>query len=129
MANKRVLVIDDEADIRAVIQGCLEDIAGWEVLTANSGEQGLQIAANEKLDGILMDVTMPGMGGIEALQKLQENPHTRTIPVTLLTAKVLREEQEQFASLGTVGLIMKPFDPMLLVDQVAKAFGWEDKTF
>lgn len=125
--NKRVLIIDDEADILAVIQGCLEDIAGWEVMTANCGEQGLQIAAQEQLqlDGILLDVSMPGMGGLEALKKLQENPQTKTIPVALLTAKVLLDEQELFASLGIVGLIMKPFDPMILVEQVASVFGWE----
>ncbi|WP_228061802.1 response regulator [[Phormidium] sp. LEGE 05292] len=123
--SKRVLVVDDEADIRAVIQGCLEEIAGWEVMIADSGEQGLQIAAQEQLDGILMDVSMPGMGGLEALQKLQQNPQTRTIPVALLTAKVLPEEQKLFASLGIVGLIMKPFDPMILVDLVASVFGWE----
>jgi len=125
MPCKRILIIDDEADIRAVIQGCLEDIAGWKIITANSGEQGLEMAGKEQLDGILMDVTMPGMGGIEALQKLQENPQTQIIPVALLTAKVLLEEREQFASLSIVGIIMKPFDPMTLVDQVSAIFGWK----
>ncbi|MFB2879135.1 response regulator [Floridanema aerugineum] len=125
MPAKRVLIVDDEIDIRAVIQGCLEDIAGWEILTADSGEQGLQIATKEQLDGILMDVSMPGIGGLEALKKLQENPQTQTIPVALLTAKVLLDEQAQFANLGIVGLIMKPFDPMALVDQVNSVFGWE----
>ncbi|MGA9381325.1 MAG: response regulator [Phormidium sp.] len=125
MPTKRVLVIDDEADIQAVIQGCLEDIAGWEVITANSGEQGLQIAAKEQIDVILMDVTMPGMGGMEALRKLQENPKTARIPVALLTAKVLPAEPKQFANLGIVGLIMKPFDPMTLVEQVKSVFGWK----
>lgn len=125
MLPKRVLIVDDEVDIRAVIQGCLEEIAGWEVLTADSGEQGLQIAAKEQLDGILMDVSMPGIGGLEALKKLQENANTITIPVALLTAKVLLDEQAQFANLGIVGLIMKPFDPMALVDQVKRVFGWE----
>lgn len=123
--SKRVLVVDDEADIRVVIQGCLEDIAGWEVIAADSGEQGLQIAAQEQLDGILMDVSMPGMGGLEALQKLQENPQTQTIPVALLTAKALPEEQKLFANIGIVGLIIKPFDPMILVDLVTSVFGWE----
>lgn len=122
--SKRVLVVDDEADIRAVIQGCLEDIAGWEVFVADSGVQGLQIAAQEQLDGILMDVSMPGMGGLEALQKLQENPQTQTIPVALLTAKALPEEQKLFANIGIVGLIIKPFDPMILVDLVTSVFGW-----
>ncbi len=124
MEIKRVLVVDDEPDIQAIIQGCLEDIAGWEVLTANSGKQGLQIAATEQLDGILMDVSMPEMGGVEVLQKLQENANTQTIPVAFLTAKTLPDEQKQFANLGIVGLIVKPFDPMTLVEQVASVFGW-----
>ena len=123
--SKRVLVVDDEADIRAVIQGCLEDIAGWEVLIANSGEQGLKIAEKEELDGILMDISMPGIGGLEALQRLQENASTQTIPVALLTAKALAEEQEIFACLSIVGLIVKPFDPMTLVEQVAGVFSWK----
>ncbi|MFB2898525.1 response regulator [Aerosakkonemataceae cyanobacterium BLCC-F50] len=126
MPSRRVLVVDDEADIRAVIQGCLEDIAGWKVILANSGEQCLEIAEKEQLDGILMDVTMPGIGGIEALQQLQENAYTKTIPVALLTAKVLPDEQKEFASLGIVGLIIKPFDPMTLVDRVSRVFGWKD---
>lgn len=123
--TKRVLVVDDEPDILAVIQACLEEIAGWEVWTAHSGQQGLQIAGKERLDGILMDVSMPGMGGLEVVQKLQENAHTQTIPVVLLTAKALPEERELFASLGIVGLILKPFDPMTLVEQVAGVFGWK----
>ena len=103
----------------------MEDIAGWEVLIANSGEQGLKIAEKEELDGILMDISMPGIGGLEALQRLQENASTQTIPVALLTAKALAEEQEIFACLSIVGLIVKPFDPMTLVEQVAGVFSWK----
>ncbi|MBD1909347.1 MULTISPECIES: response regulator [unclassified Leptolyngbya] len=124
MLTKRVLVIDDEADIRAILQGCLEDIAGWDVIIAASGEQGIQLATTSQPDGILMDVSMPGMGGLEALQKLKQNPMTGNIPVALLTAKVLTEEQEHFAHLNIAGLIMKPFDPMTLVDQVIEIFHW-----
>jgi CheY-like chemotaxis protein len=124
MPTKRVLVIDDEADIRAIIRGCLEDIAEWEVLTAASGEEGIQLAITEQLDGILMDVSMPGMNGLDVLQKLQEDSRTQTLPVVLLTAKVLSEEQEMFATLAIAGVIVKPFDPMTLVDQVTEVFGW-----
>ncbi|HEY9710251.1 MAG TPA: response regulator, partial [Oculatellaceae cyanobacterium] len=120
MLTKRVLVVDDEADIRAIIQGCLEDIAEWDVLTAASGEEGIQLAIAEQPDGILMDVSMPGMGGLEALRRLQENSRTQAIPVILLTAKVLFEEQETFATLAIAGVIVKPFDPMTLVSQVTK---------
>lgn len=124
MPTKRVLVIDDEADIRAIIRGCLEDIAEWEVLTAASGEEGIQLAITEQLDGILMDVSMPGMNGLDVLQKLQEDSRTQTIPVVLLTAKALSEEQEMFATLAIAGVIVKPFDPMTLVEQVTEVFGW-----
>lgn len=124
MPTKRVLVVDDEADIRAVIQGCLEDIAEWEVFTAPSGEAGIRVAATEQPDGILMDVSMPGMSGLEALRQLQDDSNTQMIPVVLLTAKALLEEQEVFETLAIAGVIVKPFDPMTLVDQVTNVFGW-----
>ncbi|MBD2463461.1 response regulator [Oscillatoria sp. FACHB-1407] len=124
MPTKRVLVIDDEADIRAIVQGCLEDIAEWEVLTATSGEEGIQLAIAEQPDGILMDVSMPGMSGLEALHRLQADSKTKIIPVILLTAKALSEEQEVFTTLAIAGVITKPFDPMTLVDQVTDVFGW-----
>lgn len=124
MPTKRVLVIDDEADIRAIIQGCLEDIAEWEVLTAASGEEGIRLAITEQFDGILLDVSMPGMGGLEVFQKLQEDSRTHRIPVALLTAKALVEDQEIFATLTIAGVIVKPFDPMTLVEQVTEVFGW-----
>lgn len=124
MLSKKVLVVDDEADIRAIIKGCLEDIAEWEVLIAASGEEGIQLAVNEQPDGILMDVSMPEMSGLEALRQLQADSGTRMIPVVLLTAKVLSEEQEVFTTLAIAGVIVKPFDPMALVDQVTEVFGW-----
>lgn len=124
MSTKRVLVIDDEADIRAIIQGCLEEIAAWEVVTAASGEEGVQCAVIEQPDGILMDVSMSGMGGLETLHKLQEDSRTQTIPVAFLTAKAFPEDHALFATLKIVGVIVKPFDPMMLVEQVTALFGW-----
>lgn len=124
MTTRRVLVIDDEEAIQEIIQACLEDLGGWDVLVAGSGSQGLLLAASESLDGILLDVSMPEMNGFETLQKLQENPTTQKIPVTLLTARVQPEDKERFAQLGIAGLILKPFDPLTLVEQVAEVFGW-----
>jgi len=125
MPTRRVLVIDDEADIRTIVQACLEDIACWEVLTAQSGQEGIQIATTASPDGILLDVSMPGMGGLETLKILQTDTKTRQIPIVLLTAKTMPAEQDYFLSLGIVGLILKPFDPMTLVDQVATIFNWK----
>jgi CheY-like chemotaxis protein len=125
MVAKRVLVIDDEADIRAIITSCLEDIAGWHVLTDSNGEAGISLASTEQPDGILIDVSMPQMDGLTALRILQSDQRTCKIPVALLTAKVLAEEQDLFATLGIAGLIVKPFDPMTLVEQVTAVFGWD----
>ncbi|MEX0271383.1 response regulator [Leptolyngbyaceae cyanobacterium UHCC 1019] len=125
MVAKRVLVVDDEEPIQDVIQGCLEDVGGWEVLRAASGGEGVDLARSRLPDGILLDVSMPGMDGFEVLQRLQADPATQLIPVILLTARVQPEDRAKFAELAITGVILKPFDPMALVDQVAAAFGWE----
>jgi two-component system, OmpR family, alkaline phosphatase synthesis response regulator PhoP len=127
MEAKCILVIDDEEAIRAVIQVCLEEFGQWNVLTARSGVEGLELATTKKPDAILLDVSMPGMDGFMTLQKLQENEHTQSIPVMFLTAHVQPEAQLEFSKLPIVGTIFKPFDPMALVEQVAITFGWESE--
>ncbi|HEY9894886.1 MAG TPA: response regulator [Candidatus Sericytochromatia bacterium] len=124
MTAKRVLVIDDEAVILEVIQGCLEELGGMEVLTATSGVEGLQVAQTALPDGILLDVSMPGMDGLEVLRLLQAKAVTRSMPVVLLTARVQPEERAKFAQVGVAGVILKPFDPIALADQVAAVFEW-----
>ncbi len=126
MPTKRVLVIDDEADIRTIIQSCLEEIAQWEVLTAKSGEEGLKLAAIAQPDGILLDLSMSGMSGLEVLAQLQDNAKTQPIPVVLLTAKTLSEDQYHTIASAIAGFILKPFNPMTLVEQVTGIFQWED---
>ena len=125
MTMKRVLVIDDEDVVQEVIQGCLEDVGGWETLLAGSGSEGLIIATNQLPDVILLDVSMPDIDGVETFQKLQENPTTKDIPVVLLTAKIQPADRDRFSQLGIVGMIAKPFDPIMLASQVAAMLGWE----
>lgn len=122
--TKRILVIDDEDDIREVAQLCLEMVGGWEVLTASSGSEGLALAAAERPDAILLDIMMPDMDGLATFQKLQSNTATDYIPVILLTAKVQSTDRNQFAKLGLTALIAKPFNPLHLAGQVAYALGW-----
>ena len=124
MAAKRILVIDDEDDIREVAQVSLEIVGGWEVLTACSGSEGLTRAAAEQPDAILLDVMMPDMDGPTTYQKLQGDVATQHIPVILLTAKVQAVDRRRFTDLGVAGLIAKPFDPINLPQQVAEALGW-----
>lgn len=123
---RTVLVIDDEDDIREVAQVSLEALGGWNVLTASSGTQGIERAASEQPDAILLDVMMPGMDGPTTFQRLQAEEATRAIPVIFLTAKVQAADRQRFADLGVAGVIAKPFDPMTLAGDIAALLKWPD---
>ena len=123
--SRRILIIDDEDDIRQVAALSLETVAGWDVIVANSGAQGLQRAAEHQPDAILLDVMMPGMDGPTTFRELSKNPATAKIPVMLLTAKVQGADQRRFADLGVRAVLTKPFDPLTLSTQMSKILGWE----
>ncbi len=120
----RILIIDDEEDIRAVASLSLETVAGWEVALASSGAQGLARAESLQPEAILLDVMMPGMDGPATLRALRGNPRTARIPVLMLTAKVQRSEQTQMLELGAKAVLEKPFDPLTLAAQIADILGW-----
>jgi CheY-like chemotaxis protein len=120
----RILIIDDEDDIREVAALSLESVAGWQVFMANSGKQGLIRAAEHQPDAILLDVMMPGMDGPSTFRELRKNPATADIPVILLTAKVQSSDQRRFADLGVEAILLKPFDPLTLSTQISDALGW-----
>ncbi len=119
-------MIDDEDHIREVAQVSLEMVGGWEVLTANCGGDGLQMASAERPDAILLDVMMPDMDGPTTFQRLQADAATRDIPVILLTAKVQAADRQRFTDLGVKAVLAKPFDPLSLPGDVAQALGWAD---
>jgi len=125
MTNKRVLVIDDEEDIREVAKVSLEIMAGLDVILAGSSYEGIQKAAAEQPDAILLDVMLPDMDGVMTFEQLQANPVTQNIPVILLTAKVQVSDRQRFASLGVRAMIAKPFKPAQLAQQILATLGWE----
>jgi len=125
---RRILIIDDEDDIREVAALALETTAGWEIATASSGPDGIRAAANSKPfpDAILMDVMMPGMDGPTTFRLMQQNPDLAGIPVLLLTAKVQGVDQRRFAGLGVSAVLFKPFNPLTLAAQISEKLGWVD---
>lgn len=125
MTIKRILLIDDEDDIREVAQISLEILRGWEVITASSGVEGIAKAKSEQPDAILLDVMMPELDGFATFQHLKLDQETQQIPVILLTAKVQSSDQRRFAQLGVNGVIMKPFEPLTLAEQVANILSWK----
>ena len=123
---RRILIIDDEDDIREVAALSLEATAGWEVLTASSGAAGIATALATQPDAILMDVMMPGMDGPTALRHMQQERALDSIPVLFLTAKVQGVDQRRFSNLGVAAVLFKPFDPLTLAQQVSDVLGWAE---
>lgn len=124
MNSKRLLIVDDDEHLRELVQACLEDLGAWDTLTAESGEKCLQILQTESVSAILLDISMPGMDGIAVYDKLQTNPKTQTIPVILLTARVLPSDRAKFSQMGVTGIISKPIAPNSLVAEVTEILGW-----
>ncbi len=115
---KRVLLVDDEPDIRMIAAISLERLGGWEVVAVGSGREALTEAQARRPDLILLDVMMPDMDGTATFGELQQLPETRDIPVIFLTAKVQPQEVSRYLSLGACGVIRKPFDPLSLPDRI-----------
>lgn len=126
MRTPQILVVDDEDLIRELVQACLEDLAGWDAMTAASGEDCLQLAQTKPFDAILLDMSMPGMDGFEVYDRLQSNPKTQSIPVILLTAKVLPSDRDRFDKMGVTGVITKPIEPATLTAEIAEILGWDE---
>ena len=114
----KVLIIDDENDIRRIARLGLERVGKMQVVDAASGADGLEKARSEKPDVVLLDVMMPGQDGPATLASLRADPATSAIPVVFLTAKALADEVDRLRALGAVGVLTKPFDAMTLAEQV-----------
>ncbi|HTY50186.1 MAG TPA: response regulator [Steroidobacteraceae bacterium] len=117
---RTLLYVDDEPDIRQIVQLALGLAPGLTVHTGDSGEAALHLARTLEPapDLILLDVMMPGLDGAGALALLHAEPRAAHIPVVFMTAKTRSQEIARFHELGAAGVIAKPFDPMRLAQQV-----------
>jgi len=133
---RRVLIIDDEDDIREGAALSLETHAGWCVDTASSGEDGIRTATFNPPDAVLLDAAMPAMDGPATFREMQRSPSLARIPVILLTTRTASSKSvhgaqrsqdidpRRFADLGVAAVLFKPFDPLTLADQMSAALGW-----
>lgn len=126
MTAPTVLVVDDDDDIRELVQMTLELTAGWVVITAHDGAAAIDMARTHLPDAVLMDMMMPGMDGLAAFEILQSDQVTRDIPVILLTAKAQIGDSRPWDGYAIQGAIPKPFDPMTLAGKVAGLLSWPD---
>ena len=124
ISTKRILFIDDEEDIRTLACFCLELEAGWQMITASNGIEGIELAETEQPDAILLDAMMPELDGLQTLAKLQGNPKTKHIPTIFITAKAQASDRRRFYIAGAKGVINKPFDSLTLASQISGFLGW-----
>lgn len=117
---QRILLVDDEADIRQIARLALEALGGFEIRECASGLAAPQAIRDFKPQLILMDVMMPGQDGLQTLKAMRAAPDLPQVPVVFMTAKVQPQEVRSFRTLGALDVIAKPFDPMTLAQTVRR---------
>ena len=117
----KVLVVEDEPDMTMIITHFLQH-AGYEVLTAANGKEGIEKAASEKPDLILSDTQMPVMNGWEMLEELRKQPRTKHIPVIMVTGRYEKYDIVTACRYNITDYIAKPFAPSLLLEKISDIF-------
>lgn len=118
MTIRKVLIVDDDEDVRNITDLAVTRIGKWETVLASGGREGVEKARSTLPDVILLDVMMPDVDGPTALGLLLADPNTANIPVIFLTAKTQHGEIESYKALGACGVIVKPFEVATFADQV-----------
>src|SRR5690554_1547521 len=117
MDNKKILIVDDTEFMTKLITNILTD-AGYDVVTASDGYQGLQKVQTEKPDLVLLDVVMPGIDGFEVCKRLREDDSNNLMPIIMLTAQENEDDKLTGLELGADDYITKPFNSRELVSRV-----------
>lgn len=118
MERKIIYYIDDDVDIRTIVEFAFDEESDLELVMCKSGQDALEKIQTQRPDLILLDVMMPLMDGPTTLMRMRELPSMNTVPVAFVTAKVQPSEINRFMAMGAISVIIKPFDAMLLPDQV-----------
>ncbi len=118
----KVLIADDEHNIRHILDFSLHS-EGFDVVAAANGEDAFALALSEKPDLIILDVMMPGQGGIETCRQIKADEQIADIPVILLTARASRQDREEGKAAGADEYITKPFSPQKVINVVQNFLG------
>ena len=126
MTERTVLIVDDDSDIREIVQLALELQPGWKVIGESAGENAVARATEVRPALILLDVNLDGMDGPATLKALRADERTAAIPILFLTANTRPADVQRLRALGANGVLAKPFDPLALGAQVAREMGWPE---
>lgn len=122
---RRVLLVDDDADIRFIADIALGRIGGYVVsLAASVADARARLEQAPLPDALLLDVTMPVVSGPTFLEELRADPRFDALPVIFMTARTTLEDIESYLAMGAAGVVSKPFDPMSLARQLAEILAW-----
>lgn len=113
----RILVVEDQEDNRRIMRDLLTS-AGYEMIEAVTGEAGVERAAADRPDLILMDIQLPGLDGYEATRRIKANPALRSIPVIAVTSYALSGDEQKARDAGCDGYVAKPFSPRALLEKI-----------
>ncbi len=116
---KKVLVVEDNKDNLDLISYALRR-GGYEVISAGTGEEGVELAIKEKPSFILMDINLPGIDGLEATRRVRNSEADGRIPIIAITSYAMRGDMEKILSAGCDGYFEKPIDPLTIVEQISK---------
>ena len=125
MTRRRVLIVEDNL-LNMELASDLLEAAGYEVIQAETAEQGIETARAERPDVILMDIDLPGMNGFDAAKVLKTDEKTRDIPVAALTAFAMSGDKEKAEDAGCVGYLTKPIDTRRFAIQVSELLTQKD---
>lgn len=114
----RVMCIEDDPDIRLILDFSLGRLGGYSVCLCASGQEALDKVDNFRPQLVLLDVMMPEMSGPQTLIKLRELACMQGVPIVFLTAKAMQDEVEELLTCAATGIIVKPFDPVALPDNI-----------
>ncbi|MBD2358359.1 response regulator [Tolypothrix sp. FACHB-123] len=125
MSTKTILLIDNELYVREILELCFKDLAGWNVVVADSVLEGIQKAEIEHPDAIVLDLSMHSINCFQYLNEFRNKPENQAIPIVLMSG-ALRWLQPEFLKQNKIaGVISKPFNPLQIPVQIAKILGWD----
>src|SRR3990172_2073782 len=120
--SKRILVVEDQEDNRGILRYLLTS-AGFELIEAVTGEEGVSFAETHRPDLILMDIQLPGLDGYEATRLIKANPALRQIPIIVVTSYALSGDDVKAFEAGCDAYVTKPFNPRQLLAKVREYLG------
>jgi len=120
VAKKKILIVDDQPDFLSIVKMRLEATGSYEIITANDGQEALD-KLKENPDLVLLDIMLPKMDGYEVTLKMKSDPHTKDIPVIMVTSLGELKSTEKAFEAGAIDYVVKPFNLTVLLAKIKKA--------